>query len=199
MPLVISARDMSFDDYLAAYEGVSAEWVDDRPASGDLSCAHRSRLTRFFATVLQQRAEAFGPGEVFLAPLPVRLNATTAVQPDVYYVGAEAATRVGESHVDGAPDLVVEIVSPGNRASIRGGRWYDYEAAGVREFWLVDADRRVVEAWRLDERSRYRQVPLGDPPVLRSEVLPGIAIPVAWLWERPLPRLHRVLNEWGLT
>lgn len=93
---------------------------------------------------------------------------------------------------------MIEIVSPSTRAVDRGVKYYEYEQAGVPEYWLVDPMRERVEACRLGAGGVYEQMALGEPAVLRSEVLPGMWISVAWLWERPLPGMPAVFKEWGI-
>ena len=91
---------------------------------------------------------------------------------------------------------VIEIVSQGVRANMQQRvRWY--ESAGVSELWLVDADRRMSKVLRLDGRGRYAAVDASA--ALESEALGGLRVPAAWLWQEPLPRIDRVMREWGLV
>ena len=198
-PVVVSSDEMTFEEYLVAYDGVHAEWVDQRVWPKDAEGARHSLLRRFIATVLQLYAEHRDAGEVYVAPFTVRLSDLVAREPDVFFVGRRHAGRVHSTHVEGAPDLVVEIPGPESRGRVRGDAWFDYEAAGVPEFWLVDPDRKVVEAWRLGTDGRYDVVSPGTPAVLRSEVLEGLPLPVSWLWREPLPTVREVQKAWGLV
>jgi len=196
--LVVRAEEMTFEEFLVAYDGVSAEWVGGRVRVEDLSGRRRSQLKRFVGTVLQTWAESRQCGEVYLAPMAVRLSESVALEPDVFFVRTEHAERVRQTHVEGAPDLVVDILSRGTRNDVRGTRFYDYEAAGVPEIWVIDADRRVAEAWRLGEDGRYDVVQPGRLSVLESRSLPGARIAAEWLWRDPLPRQTEIQKAWGL-
>jgi Uma2 family endonuclease len=193
------AEAMTFEDFLLRYDGSSAEWVDGVVHREDLSDVRRSRLRGFLLTLLQVWAEERGLGEVYAAPLTVRLSDRIALEPDLFFVGIANCERVRDSHVEGAPDLVVEIVSRGARADVHGTRLRAYETAGVPELWRVDADHRVAETWRLGGGGRY--LPIGmavRPAMLESEGLGGIRLPAEWLWQEPLPRLTEVQKAWGL-
>lgn len=194
-----AATAISFDDFLSAYDGVHAEWVDGEVLLMSPGNERQSKLTGFLHAILQSWAESHDLGEVYVPPFTVRTGEGTGREPDVFFVRREHLDRVRKTHVAGAPDLVIEISGRESRGRDRGEKFFEYEAAGIPEYWLIDAEREKVEAYRMDADGRYALIPLGDPPVLRSEVLAGVSIPVAWLWERPLPRLNRVLGEWGLT
>lgn len=197
-PVQVDPREMSFEEYLEAYDGVHAEWVRGRVYVMSPGNEPQGRLSRFLGAIIQYWAELHAPGETYVNAYPVRLNEEIAREPDVFFIRAENAERVQGTFVDGAVDLVVEIVSPSTRAEDRGVKYYEYEAAGVREYWLIDPLRERVEAYRLGPGGVYEPVALGDPPVLRSEVLTGMWIPAAWLWQRPLPAMRTVFAEWGV-
>jgi Uma2 family endonuclease len=198
-PVQVDSREMSFEEYLEAYDGVHAEWVERRVHVMSPGNEPQGRLSRFLAAIIQYWADAHGGlGETYVNAYPVRLNEALAREPDVFFVRREHADRVHSTFVDGAADLVIEIVSPSTRAVDRGVKYYEYEQAGVPEYWLVDPLRERVEAYRLGAGGVYRPLALGDPEVLRSEVLPGLWIPVAWLWQQPLPLMPAVFREWGL-
>jgi Uma2 family endonuclease len=78
--------------------------------------------------------------------------------------------------VEGAPDLVVEVLSPGNRARDRGIKSRRYAKAGVRVYWIVDPRHDLLEVYTLEGRS-YRQVSVTrSPGVYESPDFPGVKI-----------------------
>ena len=195
---VLAPAGVSFEDYLSAYDGVHAEWVDGRVHVMSPGNQSQSRLTRFLGSTLQLWAEARDAGEVFVPPFTLRLSGRVGREPDVFFVRREHAHRVKGTYVEAPADLVVEIVSPSSRGTDRGDKFYEYEQAGIGEYWLVDPERESVEAYRLGENGRFEMVNLGRPATLRSAALDGMTIPVAWLWQEPLPKLAWVQREWGL-
>ena len=197
-PVQAGARTMSFEEYLEAYDGVHAEWVDGRVLVMSPGNRSQSRLTRFLSAVLQHWAEAHDLGEVFVPPFALRLGNGIAREPDVFFLRGGRAGQVHGTYVQAPADLVIEILSPSSRGTDRGDKFYEYEEAGISEYWLIDPEREVVDAYRLGASGRYETHDLGDPMVLTSDALAGMRLPVDWLWQEPLPKLSWVIQEWGL-
>lgn len=196
--LAPSGDTLTFEEFLRVYEGVHAEWVDGRVHVMTPGSPNHWRLTRFLATMLQWYAEEHGLGEVLGEPVTMRTNARAGREPDLFFVTTENAGRVKGTFFDGPADLVIEVVSRESRTRDRKEKFGEYERAGIREYWLIDHERKHVEAYRLGEDGRYEAVELGAPAVLRSESLPGMWIAVEWLWKEPLPTQKWVLKEWGM-
>jgi Uma2 family endonuclease len=97
--------------------------------------------------------------------------------------------------LDGPADLVIEIASPDSVGRDRGTKFVEYEAAGVKEYWLIDPLRERAEFYQLDEEGFYRPVSLDVEGVYRSQVIPGFSLKIEWLWQEPLPGPVRVVAE----
>ncbi len=131
---------------------------------------------------LHTHVEARGLGIVVAAPLDVILTDRTVVQPDIVYVATDRTARISERGIEGAPTLVVEILSPSTRETDRGAKLRLYASYGVPWYWIVDSDARAVEAYRL-EAGRYTLIKraAGDAP-LGAEPFPDLAIAPAAFW-----------------
>ncbi|HEV3076007.1 MAG TPA: Uma2 family endonuclease [Thermoanaerobaculia bacterium] len=127
---------------------------------------------------LEGIAEAAG-GFAFGAPLDTVLADHSVVQPDVIYVSATRLDVLGK-RIEGAPDLVIEVLSPGSARHDRGGKLSLYAEAGVREYWIVDPETRHVE-FLVNEDGRF-VVSLPDAGVYRSEQIPEIHLDVVAFW-----------------
>lgn len=91
-----------------------------------------------------------GHGEVYPAPFGVEFPDTQeGVQPDFIFVSRDRLHIVGEDWVRGAPDLVVEILSPSTATRDRGIKLKLYHRQGVAEYWIVDPDAQIVDVWDL--------------------------------------------------
>jgi Uma2 family endonuclease len=115
---------------------------------------------------------AAGQGEVNIAPLDVYLDDHNVVQPDVFWVGgAESRCQLGdEGYWHGAPDLVIEVLSPSTARHDRREKFQLYEKHGAGEYWLVDPEGRYVEVWtQVDGRFEYVGL-FGSDEQLRSPV-----------------------------
>jgi Uma2 family endonuclease len=108
---------------------------------------------------------------VFIAPVDVHLAPGTIVQPDLVVFGTRRPSRIGSKKVTGAPDLLVEILSPSHRTLDTVLKRERYERAGVRELWLVDPDTDSLVQLVL-RRGRYVEV-ANDEPIVRLRALRG--------------------------
>ena len=118
-------------------------------------------------------------GEIFFAPCDVVLSDTDVVQPDLLFVSNERAHLLsGGENVRGAPDLVVEILSPATAERDRGYKRALYAKHRVAEYWLVDPASETVWVHRLrnGELAVAHTFARGD--TLRSPLLPGFALEV---------------------
>ena len=102
-------------------------------------------------------------------------------EPDVAFWGPEKAAEIGPAtKVYPAPDLAVEVLSASTAGRDRGVKREDYEAHGVAEYWVVDADDETVVAYGL-EGPRYQEDVVGA--TLGSGVVPGFSIPTRALFD----------------
>lgn len=130
---------------------------------------------------LAQHVRAHKLGEVFHAPLDVILADDSIAQPDILFVSNERLPIVRD-WVYGAPDLVIEILSPGTRDRDRTLKRHLYARYGVRELWLVDPEARTVETFRLDPASETPPRRFADRDTLTSEVLPSLRLSLDTIW-----------------
>ena len=87
-------------------------------------------------------------GEVYIAPLPVRLWPGKIREPDLLFMAREHRERISEQ-VFGPPDLVIEVISPSTRRTDRIEKAAEYIRAGIPEYWIIDPDARTVEIFIL--------------------------------------------------
>ena len=128
---------------------------------------------------LDRSVEAVG-GQVFVAPLDVWLTEHSVVQPDVIYVSAMNRSIVGE-RIEGAPDLLVEVLSPRTSRRDRNEKLALYAEAGIREYWILDLAARQI-TFLANEGGRFVVViPVGA--TYRSGQLPEIEIDVESFWQ----------------
>src|SRR3954453_9429705 len=137
--------------------------------------------------ILDDIAMATG-GYVYVAPLDVNLADHSVAQPVVFYV-SEARREILQERVEGAPDLAVEVLSPGTARQDRVQKLSLYAESDVREYWIVDPLERQIE-FLVNEGGRYVvEVPAG--PEYRSRVLPEILLDIPAFWKGVERRLGR--------
>ncbi|HSH74543.1 MAG TPA: Uma2 family endonuclease [Longimicrobiales bacterium] len=143
------------------------------------------RIVMRLSTLLYSFAREHGLGEVFGSPLDVLFAEGDYVEPDILFVRSGRADLLSDRGVEGAPDLVVEVLSPATAARDRGLKLERYRHHGVPEYWIVDPDERCVETWRLAQQAD-KPVVVGPAGTLRWQPVEhgaALEIPVAELFE----------------
>lgn len=121
-------------------------------------------------------------GEVFFAPLAVRLSPTTIAEPDLIFLSAARSGAVSDLSIDRAPDLLVEILSPSTAKRDRTIKAHLYAGLGVDHYWIVDPKRRRLDAFERDGAG-YRHVRTveGDE-AFEPALFAGLRIEMASVW-----------------
>ncbi len=133
------------------------------------------------AVTLADHVERHELGEVLIGPLSVVLERATVVVPDIIFVSKARESIVKEEFIDGAPDLVVEVLSDSTRMMDRFVKRDRYAEFGVPEYWLLDPFEPRIEVLRL-EAGKYRLVgSFGPKDTLESPTFPGFRLPLASL------------------
>jgi len=117
---------------------------------------------------------------VFFAPLDVILAEEDVVQPDLVVVRDLA--QLSSRGIEGAPFLVVEVVSPGRAHYDRTAKAQRYAARGVPHYWIVDPETRRLECFRLGAGQYALQAAGTGSDVVEVSDLPALTIPLATLW-----------------
>jgi Uma2 family endonuclease len=116
----------------------------------------------------------------------VRLSEYDGPEPDIMFISAERQHIVKYAYVDGAPDLIVEIISPSTAHIDRGHKKKQYAAFGVREYWMLDPNRQRAEFLR-NHGGEWEPIPLAEERVFHSVAVPGFWLRIDWLWGEELP------------
>lgn len=115
---------------------------------------HHQRIVRNLLELLNEFIQANQLGEVYTAPLDVVLG-EDVVQPDLLFISHQRAGIIQPEEIRGAPDLVIEILSPSTAERDRTYKRTLYARHGVQEYWLVDPETKSIEVLSLD-KSGYR-------------------------------------------
>jgi Uma2 family endonuclease len=122
-------------------------------------------------------------GEVWEAPLDVRLTEDTALQPDLVFVASTRVEIVREEFIAGAPDLVVEVLSASTAVHDRATKLPIYAVAGVPNVWLIDYQAKTVEVLKLQGKKYFVDATLAGDQVLTSNLFPGWQLPLRDLFD----------------
>jgi Uma2 family endonuclease len=179
--MTLQTRRMTYEEYLKSpeikqrYEIVDGKMIM-APAP---TLEHQTILRQLFLRVHQFVTE-HQLGEVWFAPLDILIQREPlrTRQPDLLFVSHERSGILGQI-IEGAPDLVVEVLSPGNTRAAMEDKLGDYSRLGVRECWLVSPEARSVEVLELSQGNWQHLSMYGLGNQVQSNVLPGLALPVA--------------------
>ncbi|MFN8493656.1 MAG: Uma2 family endonuclease [Caldilineaceae bacterium] len=154
---------MSYEEFLAwANEDTHAEWVDGEVIIFMPKPRHQDIVT-FLVTLLRLFVQFHRLGQVFTAPVEMKVTPTSnAREPDILFVAQDNLARITEDRIEGAADLIVEVISSESVSRDRTDKFYVYQEAGVREYWLLDPrpGKERADFWILDDDGKYQPVPL---------------------------------------
>jgi Uma2 family endonuclease len=165
---------MTIEEYLRTPESVLPQEL----AYGDLRVAeaprvpHQRAVGRLFLA-LNQHANECAPGEVWLSPIDVIFDQDRhlVAQPDLLFISRARADIVSD-RIRGAPDLVVEVLSPHPRVGTLDEHLQWFARYGVRECWVVDLARRRLDVIAFDRGTIRSRVRFEERAPIHSEVLP---------------------------
>jgi Uma2 family endonuclease len=173
-----------------------AEWVDGEVILMSPVNAEHSDLFRFLFTVVSNYADHYQLGELHSEPMQVRFGELRRRRsPDFFFVADARKHIIKKAHIEGAPDLIVEIVSPDSQSRDRREKYEEYERVGVREYWIVDPLSQRVEIYAL-RAGKYHLLRERDGAIA-SRVLKGFKLKPEWLWREKRPRIRDVMKELG--
>src|SRR5687767_13120805 len=180
---------LTYDDFLLfPDDGSRHELIDGEHYVTPSPNTKHQRVSGNLYFLMRAWLEEHPIGQVFYAPFDVVFSRFDVVEPDLLYVSNERMTEiVTTQHVTGAPDIVVEIGSPGTRKRDETIKRRLYERSGVSEYWVLDPALDVVRVYRREGAAFTRPVELsteaGD--VLTTPHLAGLGLPLTRLFATP--------------
>lgn len=117
-------------------------------------------------------------GEVFLCPYDVVLDNENVFEPDVIFVSEERSSIITEANIKGAPDLVIEVLSPSTAQRDLIKKKRIYAEYGVKEYWIADPVEKALELYILNETHFDLKKSYGQDDVVESVILQGLRIPL---------------------
>jgi Uma2 family endonuclease len=179
--MATTVRRLTYDDL----ESIPQEQAGDRHEliEGELVVTpapvpYHQIVSRALFRALDQHVVERQLGLVLFAPVDVRLTATIVLIPDIIYVAQDRLHIIGPKTVDAAPDIVVEILSPGTRRRDLEVKRELYARFGVQEYWIADPDARSLMILAL-QGDQFAALDGDETGILSSRVLPGLTLKTA--------------------
>lgn len=174
------------------------EWVAGKAELMSPVNLSRMDLNAWLLTVLGVYVKHKKLGRVLGPEFMVRFEDVPSRRiPDLFFVARNRLESLQRTHFEGAPDLIIEIVSPDSASRDFGRKFREYEDAAVREYWIIDQPNRILEFHSLSPAGQFVQLEARDGK-LQSKVVRGFYLRPEWLWASPLPNELLVLKELGI-
>lgn len=174
-----TAEYRAMPESLAKHSVLGGILIEEPPPDDE----HQRIVTNLLGALLAA-ARSRNLGTVRCSPYAVWLTEDQMVQPDILFVAKAREAIIHRDGIHGAPDLVVEILSPSTRHWDRAGKRDLYARRGALELWLIDPKLRQLE---IHAFARSRHAPLrtlASMGTLETPLLPGFKLPVWRLFER---------------
>jgi Uma2 family endonuclease len=190
---------MSYAEFLKSFdESTHAEWVNGEAIVFMPPNTRHQRIVSFLHLLIGLYLQVARLGEIFAAPYAMRIQPDGAMrEPDLLFVATENSARIGEQRLNGPADLIVEVISSESIGRDRADKFYEYQAGGVREYWIIDPRPGFVRAdfWVLDSHGQFQPVPINADGTYRSTVLTGFTVDVSILLSETLPEPIKVVSK----
>ncbi len=168
---------LKFPDDGNRHEIVEGEWIMTPPPT-----FNHQKVVANLLLILGSHVRSRKLGDVLASPIGVELSRHDVVQPDVLFLSGRRSSIAKTDGLHGAPDLVVEVLSPSTAGIDRLRKYRAYERAGVREYWIVDPPSLSVEVVEFGRARRTRVFKEGQ--YFESAILPGLTVKLDEIFSR---------------
>ena len=191
---------LTYEEFLSTdMENHYVEWVDGRIVAKATVDSDHQEILGFLRTLLGVFADEHKVGTVWYSTFQMKIAPEfPGRSPDLMFISKRHKKRLTKDvcRRPGGPRR--RSLHAGKPAINRGEKFFEYEKGGVREYWLIDPQRKQAEFYLLDKRGIYQPISLDADDVFHSTVLKGVWIKVAWLWQSPLPSEISIIRELGI-
>lgn len=183
MNISATGKRYTYKDYLLIDDEKRYEVLEGGLVMVPAPFTIHQRISRNLEVILCNFVRERRLGEVLYAPTDVVLAEDVVVQPDILFISRERLGIIEEAAIMGSPDLIVEIVSPLSASYDTVEKRGIYEKYGVKEYWLVFPQERVIEVMAL-ENGIYRELcKARKTGAVRSKIIEGLAIDLKDIFE----------------
>lgn len=176
----------TYEDYLLfPDDGKRHEIIDgDHYVTPAPSTKHQ-RILGNLHSILWNFLKQHKIGEVFVAPYDVVLSDLDVVEPDLLFISTARSSIITEKNIQGAPDLVIEIISESTRKTDEIIKRKLYERHGIPEYWIVDPELETVKVYRMTDQgyTRAAELSLESNNILTTPLLADLRIPLSEIFE----------------
>lgn len=170
------------EDYMKLPEGAPFQLIQGKLTHMASPKIIHQRISWFLSGLLFNFLNENPIGEAFAAPMDVHFNEKNIFQPDLLFVSNERANII-QDWIQGAPDLIIEIISPGTKKMDRSEKKEVYGKYGVKEYWLIDPENKTLEFFENIDGKMVSEKKLKTGEVMESKILKGFRFEIAELFK----------------
>lgn len=150
-PIIMEKKKYTYEDYLKTPDDERYELIEGELLMTPSPVPKHQRISRELEFEILRFVKKNDLGEVFYAPCDVYLDDENVVQPDILFISKERLNIIGEKNIQGAPDIVIEIISENTAYRDFVQKKKLYARFGVREYWIVIPGEELIEVYILKD------------------------------------------------
>ena len=172
----------TYEDYAKLPEGAPYQLVGGRLVVTPAPSTHHQDISMRLSVKLAGLVMERDLGKVFCAPIDVYFEETETYQPDIIFISKQRLHIIEPERVKGAPDLVVEILSPTSAYYDLRKKLKIYEKHGVREYWIVDPEGKNIIIYENRAGKFVLAQEVEEKGKVESKVIPGFELEAESIW-----------------
>ncbi|MEO0139238.1 MAG: Uma2 family endonuclease [candidate division WOR-3 bacterium] len=177
MKVDVKEKVWTYEDYLKLEDDKRYEVINGRLIEMPAPNPWHQDVSGNLEFIMRKFVIEKGFGKIYDAPIDVLFREDVVLQPDIVYISKERLGIIGDKAIMGAPDLVVEIVSPSTTRRDTVVKKGIYEEFGVKEYWIVYPEEKAIEVWVLGEKGKYELYSFAEKEgKVKSKVLEGFEL-----------------------
>jgi Uma2 family endonuclease len=172
----VEKKKYTYEDYLKTPEDVRYELIEGELLMTPSPMTQHQRISRKIEFILEKFVAENKLGEVFDAPIDVYLDDENVVGPDILFISNDRSNIIGEKNIQGAPDLVIEIISKSSAYRDMVQKKKLYAKHGAKEYWIVIPEEGLIEIYALADNKYNLHKAYNRNETLESPCLKGLNI-----------------------
>lgn len=176
METIPEALKLTYEDYLRLPEEKRYEIIGGDLFMTPAPSTRHQEVSGNLGFILWDFVRRHNLGKVYYAPCDVILTEHDIVQPDILFISRKRQHIITEANIQGAPDLIAEILSPTRTWMDQRLKKALYARCGVKEYWIVDPDEKRVEVYLLGKEGYQLKGNYSEGDRIESQVIKGLVI-----------------------
>ena len=144
-------KKYTYEDYAKLPEGAPYQLIGGELIMTPAPTPYHQYISGNIYSILKEFVEKNNLGQLYYSPIDVYFEETETYQPDIIFISKERLDIIKETKIEGAPDLVIEILSPATAYYDLRKKFKIYEKHGVKEYWIVDPEEKSIEIYQNQE------------------------------------------------